>query len=859
MGWRIWGSTLLALAVAGCGGGLGGQQGSEAAAGARPSAQAQQATDPTTGALRVFQAFNGRAPTAAEFNAFSSADSRILAIGFAAGFAQLSDASLAASVLANLGVNAQAVNAASREILQAALTQFFAANGAAARGVIVNNLVGLLAGLESDATWGTAARAFNTTINSTRAIVAASTGGYSNCLPSVAQGFSGNVETTAASTGDAGSSGDGGSGGGAAAGGGLGKVLGGTMTVVDLSTGATVGQGITDANTGLVTIRTCSLAGPFLLTLEGRAGARYFDEGRNALLDFPAGTALHALVDRWDEHVGVSPITEAAYRYALNNLRGNPGAIAAGQAPLLESGSLLGLTAAQVRAANAVAASEINARLPDAYQLASAKTLPTPIDASSATSALPASAYGRSAAVNGGLVQATDFFNQNVAAPALSLVATLARDLTDGRIDGFALDGSAVSTTESLAYSNIELPQVGTIGANAMVTRFGRTTLLPAQPTVDKQGFVGTNMSNAMTCEDVMDTVALLSDGSVTLQRRFPTNVNGTCSFTFSAAENERVVKTRNFLTGIKAISTTGGTAGFAVKRDGTVYGWGRSFCGSIHPSFTDGLYLQPQVLPGLRNITAASTNSANTILRDDAGGVYYYGVRGGIPLNGTVPAGRARCGPVATLANGTQYTQTYDLQPQRAALANVVDVATSWSNFFALTADGVLYGWGEGVWGELANSSGQVLDGNLMGSPIASPTPIAGLGKVRQFAESAGTVYALQRDGTVMAWGADHLGLLGAGTVRHTLRPAAVPGLTSIAQMAVAYDMLRLRRFDGTFLAWGTVRQPAARYLVPTVVQPAERVRYFEASGVNFSVYMGSGKLTSDIMVGFDITDSVR
>ncbi|MCX7669447.1 MAG: DUF4832 domain-containing protein, partial [Anaerolineae bacterium] len=136
--------------------------------------------------------------------------------------------------------------------------------------------------------------------------------GTASCKPGVVSGYSGDIERDAAGTGDGGGGSDGGSG----VGGGLGKVLGGLMRVIDLSDGRLVGEAITDAVRGMATVRTCNLPGPFLLRLEGRSGARYYDEGLDSFADFGPGNALHAIVDQWTEHVGVSPMTEAAYRYA---------------------------------------------------------------------------------------------------------------------------------------------------------------------------------------------------------------------------------------------------------------------------------------------------------------------------------------------------------------------------------------------------------------------------------------------------------------------------------------------------------------------------------------------------------------
>ncbi|MBC5764591.1 RCC1 domain-containing protein [Ramlibacter albus] len=859
----------LVMALAGCGGGERVSM-AQAPAAQQPTAQqasqqpqAQQA-DPTTGALRVFQAFYGRAPTAAEFNAFSSPNSMVLATGFAAGFAGSSDAALTSTVLGNMGVTAATVNAASLDILRTALTQYFAAYGASARGVIVNNLVGLLAGLGADATWGAAARGFNTSVDSARAVVTASTGSGGACVAGVATGFQGDIETAAANAG-AGDGGSGGSGGGAAAGGGLGKVLGGTMTVTDLATGNVVGQGTTDSATGLVTIRTCSLAGPFLLRLEGKAGARYFDEGRNALVDFPAGSALHALVDQWDEHVGVSPLTEAAYRYALNNYKANAGDIAAGRASLAAGGSLVGLTRAQVVAANELVRAQVNERLTANYQLASARSLSTPIDSASNTASLNDSRYGRSAAVNGGLVRAASDFNAALAAPALTLANDLARDLTDGRINGFALDGSEIARADRSSYESVRLPAAASIGANAVAGRFGTRLTASVGRVIDEMSFTQVDGVDAdsnfnVDCQGFRDAVALMSDATVTVLRMTPNNVNGVCHYSFTPADFERQQKITRFITDVKYLST-GGSVNYAVKTDGTVVGWGENFCGRLNPGLPNGKYPQPVTIPGLRDVTSIRSDWRSVIARDRAGTIYTWGFGG----RDTRLGGNALCGTTPR-AGGTRGDEYQDTAMRRYdAFPNAIEVYTSADTYFVLTSDGKLYGWGAGGIGMLANSDGTVdPQGNLSNfTSIATPTQIAGLGVVRKFAIGSGNAYVLEASGTVRAWGSDYDGYFGGGRPTPTPRPVVLANLTNIAQMEVTCCRgLRLRTFDGTYLTMGGLRQDirsGAVSVAPRRVTPPEPIRHFAAFHNSIAVFFTSGKVTLDFEDTYDQTGDYR
>lgn len=161
-----------------CGGGSPATGPAAAAGGAlaatpAPTAQAQLAADTQAAAVRVFMALNGRAPTGAEVAAASTLSTLGYAALLAHDFSSLSDSAFSSAVLTNMGVTSARVNATSLTVLRTALAQFFAAYGSSARGIIVNNLVSLLAALEADGTWGTAARAFNTSVGAANASITA--------------------------------------------------------------------------------------------------------------------------------------------------------------------------------------------------------------------------------------------------------------------------------------------------------------------------------------------------------------------------------------------------------------------------------------------------------------------------------------------------------------------------------------------------------------------------------------------------------------------------------------------------------------------------------------------------------------
>ncbi|MFC7516018.1 hypothetical protein ACFQUU_13470 [Herbaspirillum sp. GCM10030257] len=344
--------------------------------------------------------------------------------------------------------------------------------------------------------------------------------GFNFCRGTQGGGGVGGGNGGAGSGGDGGSGGsgggDGGSGGGeggeggAGAGGGEGKVINALLTVTRLSDGAVLGSALTDGVRGLVTIRPRASDGPVLLTLTGRAGAQYYDEGAARMVDFGPGQVLHALVDRFDENIGVSPLTESAYRYALNNFKSSTGSVASGGTALLPRGDLTGLTAEQVRAANEAVRTAVNATLEPKLQLVSVKSLPTPVDNSSAENALPANRYGVAATVLGGLAKAAakrrPVETPAAPPPALGITEQLARDLTDGKVDGAALDKTQAAPVEAAYYDAKTLPNSLRKGASAMSDRFGKgttNTITAPVTTVNESDFVGQWSATVVTGNDL--------------------------------------------------------------------------------------------------------------------------------------------------------------------------------------------------------------------------------------------------------------------------------------------------------------------------------------------------------------------
>jgi len=193
-------ALLFCLSLLAACGGNGGTEAAQATSAPHPIAKAAVLTGGSGVAIHMYQALYGQAPSYAmlsTYSALAAADASAFARSMANNFADTSTGALARLVLDNLGVTATSVSALNAKgqseyaLLLDALTQMFDSYGVDARGQIILNATNLLAALEGDATYGTAALAYNQQ--------AASNFSYSanpsstSVRPILASSFNGNV------------------------------------------------------------------------------------------------------------------------------------------------------------------------------------------------------------------------------------------------------------------------------------------------------------------------------------------------------------------------------------------------------------------------------------------------------------------------------------------------------------------------------------------------------------------------------------------------------------------------------------------------------------------------------------------
>lgn len=217
-----------------------------------------------------------------------------------------------------------------------------------------------------------------------------------------------------------------------------------------------------------------------------------------------------------------------------------------------------------------------------------------------------------------------------------------------------------------------------------------------------------------------------------------------------------------------------------ALRSDGTVWAWGDNTYGQLgNGSFTQSSTpVRVSGLTGMVAITATSTSSL--ALRYD----------------GTLWAwGDDHFGQLTYNSPGTNSNL-----PIRLPLNDVTAIAGAVVNFVALTNSGAVYTWG----GNQLGSLGQPL--TVVSSSF--PAMVAGLKPAVAIAAGFGTVYALQNDGTVAAWGEGDYGELGIGTAGvqavGSPTPVTVTGLAGIVSIGAGANVGYAIKADGTVYSWG-------------------------------------------------------
>jgi len=139
------------------------------------------------------------------------------------------------------------------------------------------------------------------------------------------------------------------------------------------------------------------------------------------------------------------------------------------------------------------------------------------------------------------------------------------------------------------------------------------------------------------------------------------------------------------------------------------------------------------------------------------------------------------------------------------SGLSEVTAIATGWFSGYALLKNGTVKAWGANFAGQLAAGEGTEF------SDV--PVSISGLSEVTAIAAGTESAYALLKNGTVKAWGFNEGGELGDGTFTGpetcfgtacSRSPVSVSGLSEVTAISSSYDDALALTKSGTVKSWG-------------------------------------------------------
>ena len=213
-----------------------------------------------------------------------------------------------------------------------------------------------------------------------------------------------------------------------------------------------------------------------------------------------------------------------------------------------------------------------------------------------------------------------------------------------------------------------------------------------------------------------------------------------------------------------------------ALKKDGTVWAWGRNDYGQLGQGSL-GEFWYPAKVESLSTVKAVSAGADYSLALKSDGTVWAWGSND----YGQLGQGNTAQRQSPTLVSG---------------LTGVVAISAGEGFSLALKSDGTVWAWG-------FNAYKQLGDGTATDRP--SPVPVSGLNDVIAIDSGYYHGVALKLDGTVWVWGANYYGVFGTNSIpSNSSTPIPSGTIANVSAIAAGdYHMLALKG-DGSVWAWG-------------------------------------------------------
>jgi alpha-tubulin suppressor-like RCC1 family protein len=231
-----------------------------------------------------------------------------------------------------------------------------------------------------------------------------------------------------------------------------------------------------------------------------------------------------------------------------------------------------------------------------------------------------------------------------------------------------------------------------------------------------------------------------------------------------------------------------------ALRKDGTVWAWGRRDNGEIGDGAPTGLRplraIGPTRVPGLEGITQIAVDgSHNLALRSD-GRVMSWGSN----RNGELGIGTRLTGWTPVEVSGLDHV---------VAIAAGTGGAGAGSSG-AVRDDGTVWMWGTNTSAQMGNGQGPMSPDDPGGRNLA-PVPVKGVAGAKRLSIGFGHVAALLGDGTLRLWGHDGWGQIGVGmSGSYQQKPMKVTGIANVAAVYLGGLHSIAVCADGTLWIWG-------------------------------------------------------